>query len=57
MPARRPTTDISIRSKNIPSELEINVNILRKHLDGKKVSSENKDRIRDLLFLKQDQSY
>ena len=35
--------------KKLPSDLEININLLKRYLDDKKTSNENKDRIRDII--------
>ena len=35
--------------KKNPSDLEININLMKRYLDDKKTSNENKDRIRDII--------
>ena len=35
--------------KKIPSDIEININMMKRYLDDKKTSNENKDRIRDII--------
>ena len=35
--------------KKIPSDIEININLMKRYLDDKKTSNDNKDRIRDII--------
>jgi len=35
--------------KKFPSDIEININLMKRYLDDKKTSNDNKDRIRDII--------